>query len=1091
MAIFSISDVFIRRPVLTTVVTIIILLLGGIAIPLLPVVNLPDIAPIQIQVTSNFAGSDSRTVEDTVTTPLERQINGLENMEYVTSTSGNTGDSQIRVYFKTGTNKDINQVNVQNRATLVEPTLPEPVRQTGVTVRASSTSILLVYGFNAANEEYDDIFISNYLDLHVIDALRRVPGVGDLITLGDRTYAMRLWLDPNAMAARNLTANDVVRALQSQNLQVGGGAIGGEPALDNQPFNFPIRLTGRLRDENEFADLVLRTESDGSLLRVRDVGRVELGAQTYTTASSVNGKPGSGLAIYQLPGSNAVDVGRQVKETLADLARDFPPGLTYHLVYDTTEFIEAAQTEVTVTLLQAIGLVVLILFIFLQDWRTTIIPAVAIPVALIGAMVFAFVFGFSLNNLTMFGIILGTGVVVDDAIVIVESIAANIERGMKPRQAASASMDTLVGATISTSLVLIAIFIPVAMFPGATGIMYRQFALIMAFSIVVSTFNALTFTPSMSALLLRPKQGEGQGILSKFFRLFNRGFDWLLGRYRRLVEFLIRIRFIVITLFVMGLAATVFMFRTVPTGFIPEEDQGVLLGIIQAPEGVARNYTDRIGQQIYQTFTQTPEIEASLISTGFGLEGNGPNRGTFFAKLKTWSDRPGEDQSVQAIVDRLNREFAQIQDAVVRVFNTPAVPGFSATGGFEFVLQDSSGGRLGFEEFLAAAREIIARANENPALSGVFTQFTINTPQLEVELNRNRLNAQNIDIGEALTTISTYLGSRYVNDFTFGQRSYRVLVQADATYRSKPEDLEQLYLRSRSGNLVRLSDVATVTPITGPSVINHFNLFRSITIQGQPAPGYSSGQAVQAMQETFEQVAVPGLRYEWSGLTREEIRSGGQSSIIFALGFVMVFLVLAAQYENYVDPIIILLTVPLALLGALIFTTLRGLVNDLYTQVALVMLIGLAAKNAILIVEFANQARAEGLSIPKAAVKAAEERFRPIMMTAVSSLVGFFPLLVASGAGAASRWSLGTAIFGGLLVATVMNYLVTPALYVVVKSLVAAVMGSKPPSEPPASSDGGEPSAERNPEQQVAATHPEAHAPSTPSTPYLEGENPV
>lgn len=1088
MAIFSISDAFIRRPVLTTVTTIVILLLGGIAIPLLPVVNLPDIAPIQIQITSNYTGADSRTVEDTVTTPIERQVNGVENMEYITSVSGNTGDSQISVFFRTGTNKDINQVNVQNKVALAEPTLPDPVKQTGVSVKASSTSVLLVYGFNAENDEYDAEFISNYLDLYVVDLLKRIPGVGDLIVLGDRTYAMRLWLDPDAMASRGLTSNDVVRALQSQNLQVGGGSLGGEPAPENQPYNFPIRIQGRLRDETEFANLVLRALPDGTLIKVKDVGRVELGAQNYSTAGFVNGKPGSGIAIYQLPGSNAVAVGQQVKETLDELKKDFPPGLTSRLVYDTTEFIEASQQEVTTTLLQAVGLVVLILFVFLQDWRTTIIPAVAIPVALIGAMVFAFIFGFSLNNLTMFGIILATGVVVDDAIVIVESIAANIEQGMKPREAAMASMGTLVGATISTSMVLIAIFLPVAMFPGSTGIMYRQFALIMAFSIVVSTFNALTFTPSMSALLLRPKrEEEGHGPLGKFFQWFNQGFAWLRERYRRFVEFLISVRYMVVAVFALGLALTFFMFKAVPTGFIPEEDQGLFIGIIQAPEGVAMNYTNRVGDKIYQILDDTPEVESSLIATGFGLEGNGPNRGTFFAKLKNWEDRQDPQQSVRAILGRLNQQFSQIQDAVVVGFNVPAVPGFSATGGFEFILQDASGGRLGFEDFLGSAQEIISKANERPELSGVFTQFTINTPQLQVELNRDRLNAQNVDIGEALATVSAYLGSRYVNDFTFGQRSYRVFVQADADYRSRPENLQQIQVRARDGTLVRLSDVSTVTPITGPSVINHFNLFRSIKIQGQPAPGYSSGQAVPAMEEVFNEVAVPGLRYEWAGLTREEIRSGSQSSIIFALGMVMVFLVLAAQYENYIDPIIILLTVPLALLGALTFVALRGLVNDLYTQVALVMLIGLAAKNAILIVEFANQARAEGLSIPKAAIRASEERFRPIMMTAVSSLVGFFPLVVASGAGAASRWSLGTAIFGGLLIATIMNYIVTPALYVVVKTLVETISGRNRnrPGSPP---DGD------SPEPVVPPSLPQSEV-SPPSTasppPRIEGENPA
>lgn len=1078
MAIFSIADGFIRRPVLATVCTLIILLAGAIAIPLLPINNLPDIAPIQVVTTSNFTGADSETVENLVTTALERQINGVEDMEYISSTSSNNGVSSISVYFSTGTDKNINQVNVQNRAAIAEPSLPEEVRQLGVTTLARSSSILQVYGFASENDEYDSVFLSNYVDLFVIDQIKRIPGVGDVSIVGERKYAMRLWLDPNALASRGLTAVDVSNALRSQNLQVGAGAIGQAPTKKEQPYTFTVRVQGRLKEVSEFENLVLRTDANGTLIKVKDVGRVELGAQDYTTSALVNGKSGVALLIYQLPGSNALDVASAVEEKMAELEQNFPPGMVVTINYDTTPFVEVSIEEVLHTLLEAIFLVVLVIFIFLQDWRATIIPAIAAPVSLVGALVFALVFGFSLNTLTMFGLVLATGLVVDDAIVVVEGIAAKLEQGMSPRQAAFDAMRELTGALIATSLVLMAVFVPVSFFPGSTGIMYRQFALIIVFSIAISTFNALSFTPSMAAILLRRQsEEEGRGPLAWFFRQFNRGFGWVVERYRSIVSVLIRIRFLVLGVFIAGLALTAFVYSSVPGGFVPEEDQGLLVGIVQAPTGVSLAYTEDVANDIYQTLSQLEEVERTVIISGFGFNGNGTDQATFFVRLKPWEERHGQEHSASALIAKLNQEFANNDKGLIITFNTPAVPGFSSTGGFEFQLQDRTGGRLTIDEFLQAARDIIAKANQNPALRGVFTQFNTSTPQLQVDINRDRLEELNVDYGQAMQTLGAYLGSQYVNDFTFGPRSYRVYIQADEPYRDAPDDIGKIYIRSQDNNLVRLSDLATITPITGPQIISHFNLFRTIKIQGSPAPGYSSGQAIQAMEQIFRETAQPGLGFEWTGLSREEIKSGGQAGLIFGLGLIVVFLVLAAQYENYIDPLIILLTVPLAILGAMTFVSFRQLVNDVYCQIALVMLIGLASKNAILIVEYANQSREQGMSIVQAAIHAAEQRFRPILMTAAAALVGFWPLVVATGAGAASRVSLGTAVFGGLLVATVLSFLLVPVLYVIIKSLADALFGG--PSQPPSSPSGER----RSPEiESVPPSEPQ-------STPRLQGES--
>jgi HAE1 family hydrophobic/amphiphilic exporter-1 len=1082
MALFSIAGNFIRRPVLTTVCSLLIILGGAIAIPLLPIEQLPEIAPLQIQVASNYNGADAETVESTVTEVLEREINGVEGMEFITSSSTNTGQSTINVVFDSGRDRDIAQVNVQNRVSRADPLLPPQVSQLGVTVSAQSPSILLVYRFFSDDDRYDGLFLNNYADLFILDEMRQIDGVGNAEVFGAGRYAMRLWLDPSAMASQQLTPSDVVTALREQNIQVGGGSIGGPPSSSDQAFQYTVLLPGRLQEVTEFENLVIKVGSGGNLVRLRDVGRAELGAQSYSVDARTQGKVAAGLLVYQLPGSNALDVAKGVRDRMAELRESFPPGFRAELVFDTTDFVRVSLKEVMITLAMAIALVLLILFLFLQDWRATIVPAVAIPVSLIGAMAFLLLFGFSINTLTLFGCILASGLVVDDAIVIVEAIAAKIDQGMRPRLAALDAMQELSGAVVSTSLVLMAVFIPVAFFPGSTGKIYQQFALTIAFTVLISTFNALSFSPTMSALLLRPVDPSRRGgPLAGFFNRFNAGLVWIIERYRRLVQVLIRLRYGVLVLFAVGLVMMVGMLRLVPTGFVPEEDQGYFLGIVQAPDGVSLEYTKAVMAQADTLISQFPEVTSTFMLSGFGFDGPSPNRGVFFATLAPWEERPGRESSAMALVPKVNGALSSIQEAVVLAFNAPPVPGFSPTGALEMQLQDRSGGQMNIDQFLANANQIMGVANQSPASRGVFTQFTASSPQIKVDIDRDRLQALNVDFNEALTTVSTYLGSRYVNDFTSGGRNYRVYVQADENFRNQPSDIAAFYVRSRQGTLVPMGEFATLSEVVGPSTINHFNLLRSIKLEGLSAPGASTGQLIQAMTAAHAQAALPVVGMDWQGTAREELASGGMSGIIFGLGVLVVFMVLAAQYENYMDPVIILLTVPLAILGALVFLYLRGLDLNVYAQVGMVMLIGLASKNAILIVEFANQARSQGLGLAAAATVAAEQRFRPIIMTAISSLVGFFPLLIATGAGSASRWAVGYTVFGGLLVSTVLSLLLVPVLYVVLKGLEERLWpGDGPGASPLAtgSQSNGHRAAAVEPEEAIAPMHTQGDSPA-------------
>lgn len=1024
---------FIKRPVFATVTALILLLIGLISIPLLPIAQFPDISPTQISVRAAYPGADAETVERTVTTLLERQINGVEGMRYMTSSSTNNGASTITVTFDSSRDKDIAAVDVQNQVSLAEPQLPEPVLQTGVTVSKESSNILLAMSLYTEDGSYDDIFLSNYADLYIVDALRRVNGVGNVIIFGERTYAVRLWLDPQGMARRGITDQDVVNALREQNIQVGAGQLGQPPSDLGQQYQIDLRAISRFEDLDAFADLVVATTPGGGLTRLREIGRVELGAESYNTFLRFRGQEAVGLGIFQVPGSNALEVAQGVKAEMVRLAEQFPPGMQYGIGFDTTDYVEQSMREVVLTLIQAVVLVVLVIFIFLQDWRTTIIPAVTIPVSLIGTFAIIQLFDFSINSLTLFGLTLATGMVVDDAIVVVEDIARKIQDlGMPPVRAAIEAMRELTGAVIATSLVLMAVFVPVAFFPGTTGALYRQFALTIAFAIVISTFNALTLTPALSGMLLRPTPPL-QGWLGRGFGAFNRGLDGLRDRYHQVLEGLDSLKLWVLGGFVTLLVITAWLYQAVPSAFLPEEDQGYFITLVQAPEGVSLNYTREVMDRVEGEILQLPGVRATFSVGGFGFGSDTVNNGVIFVTLEPWDQR-GPGESVQALIGQLFGRVGQITEARVFPVNPPAIQGLGQFGGFQYQLQDRQG-NLGLDALLAKMGELLGAANQHPDLQSVFSTFSAATPQLLIEVNRDRAKSLEVDIDDIFGALQTYLGSRYVTDYTQGQRTYRVYVQADQEFRSGPEDIPNLYVRSQRGEMIPLGNLVTITPATGAQVINHYNLYRAIEITGSPAPGRSSGAALQAMAELSDQLLPPGMGYEWAGTSLEEIESGNQAPIIFGLGILFVFLVLAAQYESYVDPVIILLAVPLAVLGALLAQSFRGFSNDVYCQIGLVMLIGLASKNSILIVEFANQLRGEGKPLVKAAFEAATQRMRPILMTAISTLIGIFPLVVASGAGAGSRQSLGTAVFGGMFIATFLSLFVVPILYIVVKQL--------------------------------------------------------
>ncbi len=1022
-------DFFIKRPVFASVCSFVILLAGAISMPTLPVAQYPNISPTQIQVAATYNGADAETVENTVTTILERQINGVEGLRYLQSYSSNNGTSTITATFDSSRDKDIASVDVQNRISVVEPQLPQAVQQTGVSVTKVTGPPILGVGLFSPNNEYDNIFLSNYADLYMVDALKRIPGVSDITIFGARRYSMRLWLDPNRLTSRNLTAQDVVDALNEQNLQVGAGQIGQPPTADGQMYQIDLRAVGRLKESTEFEDIVLKANNDGTTIKLKDVGRAELGAENYSSFLRFSGKDAVGLGVQQIPGSNALDVVTAVKAELEKLSKKFPPGVTYKFGYDPMLFVEESRKEVVQTLLEAIVLVIIVIFVFLQDWRTTLIPAITIPISLIGTFAFMKVFGFSINSLSLFGLTLATGLVVDDAIVVIENIERLIkDEGLNPRQAASEAMGEVTGAVIATSLVLMAVFIPVAFFPGTTGQLYKQFALTIAFSIAISCFNALTLTPALSALMLRPAREHK----NRFFTPIN----WCIDKTRRIYEWSLsrvtRLKGIVLLLFIASLGLTGWLYLKVPTAFLPDEDQGYFITLIQGPEGASINYTSKVMSQVEKELLKLPQTLATFAVGGYSFNGSNANNGVIYTTLIPWSKREKAGDAATDLINKVRGPFSGITEARVVPISPPAIQGLGSYGGFQYELQDQ--GNNGLDKLVEVRDNLVKQANQTPNLKAVFSNYAVNTPQFLIEVDRNKAKALQVSVQDIFNTLQTLLGSRYVNDFNLFQRSYRVYVQADAKFRSNPSDIGILNVRSQTGQMIPLSNLVKIVPTTGAQTINHYNLFRSVEVTGSAAEGASSGQAIAAMQKLSSSVLPSSMGYEWSGISLEEIDSGGKAPFIFGLGLVFVFLVLSAQYENYVDPIIILLSVPLAVLGAMLAQTLRGFANDVYCQIGLVMLIGLASKNAILIVEFANQMRERGMSITKAAVEAAQERLRPILMTAIAFILGIFPLVIASGAGALSRQSLGTAVFGGMIVSTFLSLLVVPVLYIVIET---------------------------------------------------------
>ncbi|MBX2850783.1 MAG: multidrug efflux RND transporter permease subunit [Phycisphaeraceae bacterium] len=1043
-----ISAFFIDRPVASTVLALFMVLLGLVSLPQLPVEQYPEIAPPNVQISASYPGADPATIVDTVTAPIEQEVNGVEGMIYMKSTTDQTGSVSINVTFELGTDPDQAVVYTQNRVAAAEPRLPQEVRSRGISVKKRSPSLLMVATLYSPDQSFDFLALSNHTTLYLKDELARIEGVSEVFIFGGQDYAMRIWLDPDKLAARDLTTVDVLNALREQNVQVAAGRIGAPPAKSRGTFEYIVNTEGRLETKEQFEDIILKNaeaEVDDQTvtrtLRLKDVARVERGAETYDWQARLNGQAGVGIGIYQMPGSNAIEVADAVKEKLQKLSEKFPAGMEYSVTFDFTNYIRSSVSEVVTTLFIAVLLVVFITFVFLQDWRATVVPTVTIPVSLIATFAVMLAFDFSINLFTLFGMILAIGIVVDDAIVVVEDTSRRITDGMAPRDAAKETMKEVSGALIATTLVVLAVFIPSAFTGGLAGVLYKQFALTIVFATCFSTINALTLSPMLCALILKPAKPARFPL----FKLFNATLDKTRGGYLWFINKGIRLAVLTVLLFGGITAATAFGFKLIPTGFMPNEDQGYFFVNVQLPDGATGDRTLEVLERVEQMALEQAGVKDVFSVQGFSLLSGtiASNNAMAIVIMEDWDDRDMATQNLRATLGGLGQQFAGIEQAVVFPFAPPAIMGIGQAGGVEYELQDTNA--MGYLALQEAADAMVFAAYQHPGLERPFTGYRATTPQLFVDIDKTKAQRLGVSPSVYNDTLQTNLGGSYVNDFNYLNRVYRVFLQAESEFRDEAEDIKHLQVRNARGDTLPMGTFLDVKDTSGPQAINRYNLYPSASITAQPAPGRSTGEAIQTMRDLSAQQLPRGFGYEWTGATYQELKTSSSAIAAFALGLLVVFLVLAFQYESWTTPIAILLTIPLGVLGALAGIFMRGYDINIYTQVGFILLIALVAKNAILIVEFAKQRSEEGMAPKEAAINAAGLRFRPILMTAFSFVAGTAPLVFAVGAGMMSRRSLGTAVFYGMIVATIIGVVFVPVFYYVITSVVGKLKGSEKP----------------------------------------------
>ncbi len=1026
---------FINRPVFAIVIAIVIVLLGSVVIPTLPIATYPEVVPPVVQITAVYQGGNATDLERTVSQPIEQQLTGLDGMLYYFARASNNGTLTIDVTFELGTDPDIATVKVQNKVSVALPLLPPEVQRVGVTTKKVSSSFLLFVALTSPDNRYDSLFLNNYATINLVDKIGSLSGVGNAVLGGQQNYSMRVWVDPDKMAKLSLTATDVNNAIQAQNRQNPAGSLGQPPIPNGTDYQYPINASGRLTTPQQFGDIIVRAQPDGSLLRVRDVGQVQLGAQDYSSFTYWNRREAGFIIVYLSPGANAVETQRQVVKFMEQAKQSFPAGLQYAIPYDSTRFVTTSIREVLQTLFEAILLVIVVVFVFLQNWRATLIPLLTVPVAVIGTFALFPALGFSINTTSLFGLVLAIGIVVDDAIVVVEAVQLNIDRGMNARDATIHALDEVSGPVVAIACILAAVFIPVAFLGGISGQIYRQFALTIASSVLISAFSALSLSPALCTLLLKPK-GKSKGLLAKLFGGFNRGFEWTTNRYLFGVRGLIRKSVLALVALGVVYISTGALFKILPGGFLPDEDQGVFISSVRLPDGASVERNLATSRQVEDVLKSTPGIHDMSVIGGLDIPTatNNSNVGTVFATLQPWDERKSKQTQFASILGSVQGRYFGIKDGFIFAFGLPPILGLGTSGGFEFMLEDRAGGSV--DQLAQATDQLVAAASKRPELQNVISTFRNTVPQYKVNLDREKAQTLGIPVTDVYDALQTFLGGLYVNDFNRFGRTWRVYLEADPEFRRQPSDINRFYVRTNQGDMVPLSTLVQTEAVTGPEVIYRYNRYRAVKILGSAAPGYSSGQAAAAMEDLAKQLPN-GFGYEWTGTVYQQKLAEGKEGYTFGLAAVLVFLFLAALYESWSLPFSVILAVPLGIFGALFGIFSRNYAYDTYTQIGIVTLIGLAAKNAILIVEFAKLRHEEGKSIEESAMTAAQLRLRPILMTSFAFILGVVPLVIATGAGAGARRALGTTVFSGMLAATILAVFIVPVLYVVVNRIAS------------------------------------------------------